>query len=97
MHHHLKPVPQTGEKGSRHPGEEACLCPNTVPPSLIVGDGCDSVQPLALISCLFSLSAYPSVQMRFSVTLNLPEMKFSCKVRTVNRSEKMEQKKVLIC
>lgn len=48
---------------------------------------------LAFISCLFSLSAYPSVQMRFSVTLNLPEMKFSCKVRTVNRSEKMEQKK----
>lgn len=72
-----------------------CLWANIVSPSLSLWVmAAIQFSLLAFLSCLFSLSAYPSVQMEFSVTLNLSEMKISCKVRTVNRSEKMEQKGV---
>lgn len=43
---HLKQVPQKGENGSSHPGEEDLfMSQHCLTISLIVGDGCDSVQP----------------------------------------------------
>lgn len=52
---HLKPVPQMGEKGNSHPGEEDLFVSQHCPTISHLGDGCNSVQP----SGIYKLPVFP--------------------------------------
>lgn len=52
---------------------EICLWATGALLPLLVGDGCSPVQTAGILEPPAFLSAYPSVQMEFSVILSLPE------------------------